>query len=141
MMKQLLKNCTLILLLFNAAGAIYGGYHLMLHPNGESLGLPLTLLRYSGFDNYCIPGIILFIVNGLYGLFVVVAVFFNIKNSSFWVIIQGCMLTGWIIVQLILIQTFSPFHAILGGVGIVLILLGYIQMKNNQELYPINSVL
>ena len=133
MIKSLLKTCTLILLLFNAAGALYGGYHLVNRPDGSGIGLPLTLLRNSCFDDFLIPGIILFIFNGLYGLFVSAAVIFNARLASFLVIIQGFILLGWIIIQLLLIKTFSPFHIILGAAGLLLIILGFVQGKKSRQ--------
>jgi len=138
-MKNFLKFFTLSLLLFNAVGALYGGFQLIKNPAGNSIGLPLILLKHTGFDNYMIPGIILFVFNGLYGIFVSALVLFNASHNALFVIVQGAILSGWIIIQLLLIKTFSSFHIILGGMGLTLIILGYIQAKDNTIPTSINN--
>ena len=137
-MKRSLKFLTTFLLLFNACGALYGGYNLIKYPDGSSVGLSLTLLKHSVFDNYLIPGIILFVCNGLYGIVVSVAVLFNISKNGILVIFQGCILSGWIVIQLMLIRTFSPFHIVLGITGISLIILGFTSKSNGRTISPLS---
>lgn len=134
-MKIFLKILTSLLLLFNGIGAIYGGGNLILYPDGSSIQLSLNWLKHSPFHDYFIPGIILFIANGLFSIFVLISLLFNRRNSSLLVIAQGAILVGWIIIQIILIQTTYFLHGILGGVGIALIILGWIQ----KQLYNANK--
>ena len=54
------RNVFLILLGFLALGAIIGGGTLTISPTGKLLRMPLYLLEKSPFNNYLIPGIILF---------------------------------------------------------------------------------
>jgi hypothetical protein len=121
------RTMSIILLLFNLIGAFYGGINLMLHPDGSSIKLSLDLLQYTPFDNYFIPGVILLSANGLFCAFVL----FNVlKNSSTYgrlIIAQGIILTGWIIIQILLIRVIFILHFILGAVGILLIILGWLQ--------------
>ena len=124
-----MKIFTSLLLLFNGTGAVYGGVNLILHPDGSSLRLSLDLLKYTPFKDYLIAGIILFIVNGLFSFFVLIKLLLNQKNYSWFVIAQGLILTGWIIIQVFLIQTVYFLHFILISTGIVLIVLGSILMK------------
>ena len=128
-MKTFLKIFTSLLLLFNGTGAVYGGVNLIMHPDGSSLRLSLDLLKYTPFKDYLIAGIILFIVNGLFSFFVLIKLLLNQKNYSWFVIAQGLILTGWIIIQVFLIQTVYFLHFILISIGIVLIVLGSILMK------------
>ncbi len=126
-MKTLLKLITLLLSLFNSVGAIYGGWNLIIHPDGSSIQLSLEWLKHTHFDDYLIPGIILFIANGLFGAFVFFATIFNYRYFSWLVIAQGLILTGWILIQIILIETIYFLHPILGAIGITLIILGILQ--------------
>lgn len=128
-MKTFLKILTALLLLFNGIGAIYGGGNLIFHPDGSSIHLSEELLKQTPFTNYLIPGIILFIANGLYSFAVLVALLLNLRSYPWMVIAQGVILTGWIIIQILLIRTVYFLHIILGGVGIALILLGWIQKQ------------
>jgi hypothetical protein len=60
-------NIHLVLLIFLALSAIGGGGALIISPSGKLLGgLPLSLLKNSPFNNFLIPGIILFVVLGLF---------------------------------------------------------------------------
>ena len=137
-MKIVLKILTTLLLVFNAAGAIYGGSHLILHPDGSSLELSLEWLKYSPFNNYLVPGIILLEVNGMFGLYVLVNLLFNQKNSSQLVIAQGVLLTGWIIVQMILIRTIYFLHIISGSVGVALVILGWLLLDKRKHFVHVN---
>lgn len=122
-----------LLLLFNAIGALYGGWSLITHPDGSDLQLSLDLLEQTPFDNYLIPGIILFVGNGLCSLAVFVVMMLNIKVYSWLVMLQGVVLTGWIIIQMILIQTVYFLHVILGSVGLLLIVCGWVLMIRQKK--------
>ncbi len=63
--KPAMRNVLIIFLAFLGLGAIFGGGALVVSPTGELLGMPLSLLAHSPFNNYLIPGIILFAVLGL----------------------------------------------------------------------------
>jgi hypothetical protein len=129
------KTIAAVLLLFNGAGALYGGWNLIVHPDGSSMQLSLDLLEHTPFDNYLMPGIILFVVNGLFSLVVFVILLLNIKSYSLFVAAQGFLLTGWIVIQMILIQTVYFLHTILGSIGLLLIVIGWmlfdLQQKKN----------
>jgi amino acid permease len=75
--KAFLKILTVLLLLFNGIGAIYGGGNLILHPDGSSIELSPDWLKHTPFRDYLIPGIILFIANGLLSVFVLVTLCFS----------------------------------------------------------------
>ena len=64
-MKTFFKILAGVLLIINGMGALYGGLNLIVYPNGNSLQLPLEYLNHSPFNNYFIPGVILFVMNGL----------------------------------------------------------------------------
>lgn len=128
-MKVFLKMITCLLLLFNGTGAIYGGGNLILHPDGSTIQLSLNWLKDTSFHDFLVPGIILFIANGLFSMVAFAAVIFNWKNYSLLVAAQGAILSGWIFIQMILIQTVYFLHVILGSVGVALIVLGFLQWQ------------
>jgi len=59
------RNSLLFLLLFLGLGAIFGGGILIISPSGKMFGMPLSMLDNSPFNNFLIPGIILFSLLGL----------------------------------------------------------------------------
>ncbi len=121
------------LLSFLGLSALGGGGALILSPSGKLLGgLPLSILERSPFQNFLIPGIILFVVLGLVPCLLVfallkkqenkIAEYFNFFKDMYWAwsfsIYVGFALIIWIQVETIYIQavgwlqTFYMFFAI-----------------------------
>ena len=124
-MKDFLKIVVIFILLLNGTGALYGGLHLIMHPDGSSLQMPLTYLAHSPFENYLIPGIVLFTANGLLSLIVLIAWIARFKNTTLLVMLQGLILCGWILIQVIMIRTISSLHIIFLLAGMILLVLGW----------------
>jgi hypothetical protein len=127
-MKTVFKIFASILLLANGLGAIYGGLNLITYPNGSSIQLSLDYLSRSPFNDYLIPGIILFFANGVLSLLAFVTILSHRKNYPLFIAAQGCILTGWIVIQIVLIH-FNFYNAVFGGVGLLLIFCGWILSK------------
>ena len=120
-----MKKLALILLLFNSLGAIFGGGMLMYDTTGGSLSLPLSFLVNTPFSDFLIPGIILFLGNGVLCMLSAVHVFQNHAYSAYFIIAQGLFLSFWILIQIALIRTFyPPLHLTYLGIGILLSYLG-----------------
>ena len=113
------RNIHLILLAFLGISAISGGGTLIISPSGKLLGgLPLSILDNSPFDNFLIPGIILFLVLGVFPIFIVFALIkkpiskfaerFNLFSDMHWAwtfsIYIAFALIIWIQVETIFIQ-------------------------------------
>ena len=132
-MKMFLNITVSLLLIFNGAGALYGGSNLIIHPDGSSLQLSLELLKHRPFDDYFIPGLVLLVANGLFSVFILTAIIFRIKGYTWLIMIEGAILTGWIIIQMMLIREIYFLHFILGGVGLALIKSGYYLQRLNRN--------
>ncbi len=59
------RNLFLILLALLGLGAMFGGGVLIISPSGKLFGMPLSMLENSPFNDFLIPGIILFSLLGL----------------------------------------------------------------------------
>jgi len=129
-MIKALKIISILLLLFNGIGAIYGGSILIIDPTGAKMQLSLSYLEHSPFNNYFIPGLVLFVCNGLFSLFIIIPTIFNWPYYSNLISIQGLVLIAWIIIQVIMIRIVSTFHFLLGGIAILLFLLGLLLQVN-----------
>jgi hypothetical protein len=135
-MHRIFRVIAIILLLFNALSALLGGWGLMSDPSGESLEMPLRFLDHSPFRNFLVPGIILFITNGILSLLFAVMALLKFMNYSWLVIFQGFILTGWLIIQIIMIRDFyGPLHVLYFAVGILLISTGWILARQDQTIY------
>ncbi len=73
---------TIILLFILGIAALGGGWVLISDPTGESLGIPMALLKGTAFKDYLIPGVILFVFNGLLSLFALALGLKKIKKVS-----------------------------------------------------------
>jgi hypothetical protein len=123
-MKSFLSTIASILLLFNGFGALYGGWSLMTQPDGSALGMSVNLLTHSPFHDFLIPGIVLFISNGLASIAAFIGFILKPRKLAWLVWAQGVILLVWLFVQIIMIETLHPLQFILGAVGVVLIWFG-----------------
>jgi len=126
-MKNFIKISVILMLLFNGIGALYGGFSLITDPTGDKLQLPLNYLEPTPFRNYLVPGIVLLLVNGIFSFFTLSTIILKNKRASLYIMAQGILLSGWIIVQIILLQMFyAPLHGTLLAIGILLTICGLI---------------
>jgi hypothetical protein len=124
-----LRIIAMFLLLFNGTGAIFGGWSLMTDPSGSDLQIPVTYLEHSPFKDFLIPGLVLFTVNGICSLFVLLWTFFQRRHYSWLLMAQGILSLGWIIVQMILLRQIYYLQFIFGGIGLILLVIGYVLKK------------
>jgi len=124
-MKNPTRILAIALLFFNGISALFGGGSMIYDPSGKNLQMPIELLDKSPFDNFLIPGIILFSVNGLLNLIVGIL---GIRKSDLFpnlTLLCGLLLTAWLTIQIIMIKEFyAPLHVTYYLVGIVMILSG-----------------
>jgi hypothetical protein len=132
-MKLPVKIVAGLLLAFNASGAFYGGISMMLFPDGSRLGMNISQLQHSPFTSYFIPGIVLLLANGVLSLLALAALFTSHRKYGHLVLLQGIVLTGWIVIQITMLQVFHPLHLVLGITGIALILLGIFALPVKAE--------
>ncbi len=124
-MRRLVNILVVLLLLLNGTGALYGGLHLIVHPDGSSLGLGMHWIAHTAFDNYLIPGLLLFVFNGLFSFVVLILLLTRNRLYPLFTVAQGVTLVSWIVVQVILINTFNYMHLTMGLTGLGLVAGGY----------------
>ncbi|MDF2678357.1 MAG: hypothetical protein K0Q97_2707 [Bacillota bacterium] len=124
---------------FVGIGALGGGYAGISNPNGP-FGIPVEVLKNSPFDNFFIPGIILFTVIGMGNLFSAVMYGFKTYIKSYISLIFSCALPIFIIVQCYMMQSIVALHVIFFIIGLIQIILTKIIMFE-QRLFPTNIIL
>jgi len=100
---------------------------LITYPDGSVFQLSPILLQGTFFKNFFIPGILLTMVGSIN----MAAVFSTMQRSRDqynWSLAGGILICGWIIVQIIMIQTFYWLQFLYLSVGVLVILLS-IQLK------------
>ena len=123
-----MKSLLFILVSFIAVTSTLSGLLMISNPDGGIMNLPLGILNGTPFRNFLIPGILLTtIVGGVNFL----ALFYNMQRHVKrynWAMAGGIMISGWMVVQMILIHAAYWLHYLYLGVGILIILLAY-QLK------------
>ncbi len=133
-MNTAIKVVTIFLLLFNSIGAMYGSIKLITDPSGSSMQMPLSFLEHSPFENYLIPGIVLLCVNGLFGFATILLLLIKHSLANLFVMAQGVLLGGWILVQMMLLKTFyPPLHLTFLLIGTLLLLLGFAMQRTKSK--------
>ncbi len=104
---------------FISIGAMGGGFMLVKDPSGSALGVPLSLLEGSPFPNFLIPGIFLLAVNGVGSMIGAVLSFTRRRYAQEIAIVLGAILVAWILIQVVIIKSFSWLHFLYFILGIV----------------------
>ncbi len=121
-----IKGTLLILLGILGLGAIFGGGSLIISPSGKLLGMPLTMLEHSPFNDFLIPGIILFFVLGVAPVALVFALLakpksklaelLNIYGDMHWSwtcsIFTAFALIIWIQLEMVFLQAVHWSHTL-----------------------------
>jgi len=127
--KRYLRFTSISLLLLTAMNATVAGVLFINDPSGHKMGMSVSYLMDSPFNSYLIPGIVLLIVNGLLNF---IAAYFVFKQKPFaflLVIIQGILLCGWIVIQVIMVRDISLLHIIMFTIGTILTISGLLLLK------------
>lgn len=123
----------IILVIFQGVSGVFGGAGLIIDPSGKSLQIPLEWLNGSPFDNYFIPGIVLFFVLGITPLIIS----FGLIKRKYWSwygsLFLGFALIIWILVEIIVIgyQADPPLQLIYGIVGVAILMLTFTRSVKN----------
>ena len=108
-----------VLQAFIGLGALGGGIMLVIDPSGSALGVPLSFLEGSPFPDYLIPGIFLLVVNGVGSLIGAGYSFSRKRYAQEIAIVLGSILVAWIVIQVIIIRSFSWLHVLYFILGVL----------------------
>ena len=126
------KKGIAILHYFIGIGAVFGGLTAMLQPNGP-LGISTDVLEGSLFDNFLIPGLILFGFIGLGNCLSGILAWRGSKATGIISGFFGCGLMIWIMVQCWVLGSVGILHVLYFMLGLVQGLLGARMMMKNRQ--------
>lgn len=112
------------LLLLTAVNALIAGTLFIIDPSGEKMGMSVSYLAHSPFSTFLIPGITLFVVNGIMNIIAAIITIKRLKYFPLFILGQGLLLSAWIIIQVILVKDFNVLHFSMLSVGVLFLLLG-----------------
>ena len=123
-MKTIFRFLTIFILFFCAVSALYGGGAFIIKPSGELLQIPASYLEHSPFNDFLVPGIVLFSFVGISSIVVAIIVMTKRRFYPLALVYQGCVLIIWIVVQLIMIRSFNFLQAVYFVTGAFLVFSG-----------------
>lgn len=128
-LKRYLRFTSISLLLLTAINAVVAGVLFIIDPSGHMMGMSVLYIKDSPFNSYLIPGIVLLIVNGLLNFIAAYFVYKEKPFASLLVIIQGILLSGWIVIQVIMVDDISLLHIIMFTIGTILTISGFLLLE------------
>ena len=115
-----IRLVSVILLLFVGLNALAGGYLLIRDPSGSMLPITIGQIGPTVFDDFLIPGILLFVFNGIGSVLAAIFVIFKWRNYADLVIMQGMVLVIWIVTELFFFDRIYAFQYLFAGIGLFL---------------------
>ena len=126
-----------LIVLYQAVSGLFGGAALIYDPQGHIFNMPVFVLNGSPFEDYLIPGIILFVLLGivplvtLYGLIrpqkMKFLNFLNVYSDQAWSwtysLYTGIMLIIWMDVQIMVIGGGHFLQTIYAFVGVAIVII------------------
>jgi hypothetical protein len=120
-----------VLLLITGINALIAGCLFIVDPTGTTMGMSTTYLATSPFTNFLIPGLVLLVVNGVFNITAAIFVMRKHKHHPRFIIFQGLLLSGWIVIQIMMVKDFNLLHVSMLTIGVILIIAGiYLNRKN-----------
>jgi len=127
-----LRVVTIILLFLVGLNALAAGYSFMAEPSGKDIGISTDYLKDSPFENYFVPGLVLFCFNGVLSMLTAILAIKQWRYYPQLIVVQGCILLGWIMIQVAMVKDFNLLHFVCAAIGIVLLMSGRILTKDNK---------
>jgi hypothetical protein len=118
-----MKKRALFLHFFVGLGGIAGGFGAMAEPSGP-MGMPLSVLRYSPFDSFFVPGLLLFSLVGVMNLISGILVLTNFRWRGYLPGFMGIVLMAWIVIQCVLLLGIHFLHVLYFVIGAVQFITG-----------------
>jgi len=110
---------------FVAMGAIPAGLSMIFDPSGNGIGISTEILVESPFRNFFIPGIFLFVINGLFNI---LGAFFSFSKNKYAGVLGlglGILLVIWICIQVYITGLIHFLQPLFFTIGIIEIILSY----------------
>jgi hypothetical protein len=124
----------LLLEVFTAIAAIPVGWSLITDPTGGGIGLPSDWIASSVFGTYLVPGLYLFLMNGLGMLAVAILSLVRHWSAPWLTGVLGVGLVGWILVQLVVMPETSTLQWLFLAVGLILAVVSMAWLRRTGQL-------
>jgi hypothetical protein len=124
-----------VLQVFNGLSALAGGYGLINDPSGKALQMDHSMLANTPFSDFLIPGLVLFIINGIGNATGAVLTMTTFKHAASVAALFGLILMIWIISQVSWIGYQSFLQPLYLTTGLAQFVAAYFCMKQEKKMY------
>lgn len=124
---------------FVGIGAMAGGLAAITNPQ-EPLGVPVEILKYSPFNDFLIPGIILLAMIGIGNIFSALTIYLKSRYQGYISSVFSWALVIWIVVQCIMLNSVVFLHILYFVIGLIEAVLSIIILFK-QRLFPTDIIL
>jgi hypothetical protein len=118
---------------FIALTALAGGFMFVKDPSGAAMGYTVSMLEGSIFPDFLVPGLFLFVVNGLGSLIGAVLSFIKNRNAGPAAIALGVILVAWIVIQVSIIRSTHWLQGVYFALGLVELVLGMLVRRRQEK--------
>jgi len=132
---KIARHISIVLLTITATAAIYGAYHFITDPSGQSLGYSVQDLQHTPFHNYLIPGWLLLIFPGMGSVVSCGLAMQEEESYTSYIMGEGAICTLFVLVQVCMIQRLTFTQIAFVFIGTALFFSGK-RIRNKQELTP-----
>jgi hypothetical protein len=137
---KLVRWVAIIALGFLGISAVIGATPMILDPDGTPWQMQQSLLDPCFFDSFLIPGIVLFISNGVLSIASLIGAIRRDPGYGWWVMLQGVVLAVWLIVEIAMIRQVWVEHYLFGGLAVVMIASGIVLNREQKTSQPIAGI-
>ena len=132
---RFVRPAAIFLLAFLALSAFVGAMPMIVYPcNNQWRVMPLSLLQYSPFHTFMIPGILLLVSNSLLPLWVLWRVIKRKPLHGLWVVFQGCVLLGFLASECFLLRVIAWPHYFYASVALALMMCGLVMRRDSASM-------
>ena len=116
-----IRIIAIVFLFIIGLNALAAGYSFIVEPSGKGLGMTTNYLQYAPFTNFLIPGIILFTTIGVFSILTAIMAIKRKGLFPQFIFIEGCLLLGWIVIQVLMVKDINWMHITCFCIGIAFI--------------------
>ncbi len=129
---NLVRTIAISLLVILSVGAFVGSIPMIVHPQNNQWGLmPLSLLHFSPFHSYLIPGFLLLASNALLPIWVLWRVIGRKSLHGLWTVLQGCVLLGFLSTECWMLRVVAWPHFTYAAVALALMVCGLAMRRDS----------
>jgi hypothetical protein len=118
---------------FIGLSALAGGFMFIKDPSGAALDMSVSMLEGSIFTDFLVPGLFLFLVNGLGSLIGAGLTFTRNRSAGLAAIALGIILVAWILIQISIIRSILLIHGLYIVLGLAELMLGLLVNRSQKK--------